>query len=139
MRMLRVEGGRRLCGQARVARAKNAVLPILAASLLTDDTLLVEDAPRIDDAVDRLIAAVEERGVALQLLLVDHFLFDEPRRHGLQGGMTRVEDMPGGVHRVVDDLWRAGRIGGAQPRVATHLDHLGHGERRVRAILLSDQ
>ena len=49
MRMLRVEGGRRLCGQARVARAKNAVLPILAASLLTDDTLLVEDAPRIDD------------------------------------------------------------------------------------------
>ena len=54
MRMLRVEGGRRLCGQARVARAKNAVLPILAASLLTDDTLLVEDAPRIDDVAHML-------------------------------------------------------------------------------------
>ena len=54
MRMLRVEGGRRLCGQARVARAKNAVLPILAASLLTDDTLLVEGAPRIDDVAHML-------------------------------------------------------------------------------------
>lgn len=49
MRMLRVEGGRRLSGQARVARAKNAVLPILAAALLTDGKLSVEGAPHIDD------------------------------------------------------------------------------------------
>ncbi len=49
MQMLRVEGGRRLMGNMRAMRAKNAVLPILAASLLTDEKTTVEGAPRIDD------------------------------------------------------------------------------------------
>ncbi|HIT69263.1 MAG TPA: UDP-N-acetylglucosamine 1-carboxyvinyltransferase [Candidatus Aphodomonas merdavium] len=54
MRMLRVEGGRRLSGETRVSRAKNAVLPILAASLLTDGEVTVKDVPRIDDVAHML-------------------------------------------------------------------------------------
>lgn len=49
MRILRVEGGRRLCGQIRVGCAKNAVLPMLAASLLAGGPVRLSDAPDISD------------------------------------------------------------------------------------------
>ncbi|MDN5937371.1 MAG: UDP-N-acetylglucosamine 1-carboxyvinyltransferase [Salinisphaera sp.] len=49
MDLLRVEGGRRLDGQVRASGAKNATLPILAASLLTRDTLVVENVPHLED------------------------------------------------------------------------------------------
>lgn len=65
MRMLRVEGGRRLFGQARVARAKNAVLPILAASLLTNGKLTVEGAPHIDD-VEHMLEILRTLGCTAQ-------------------------------------------------------------------------
>ena len=37
MQKLKIVGGSRLVGQVRVSGAKNAALPILAASLLTSD------------------------------------------------------------------------------------------------------
>lgn len=45
-----VEGGRRLEGALQVDAAKNAVLPILAASILTEETVNLMDVPRITDA-----------------------------------------------------------------------------------------
>ena len=44
-----IQGGRPLRGSVRVAGSKNAVLPVLAASLLTDETLIVPNAPRVAD------------------------------------------------------------------------------------------
>ncbi|MBE5803365.1 MAG: UDP-N-acetylglucosamine 1-carboxyvinyltransferase [Clostridiales bacterium] len=46
-----VEGGARLEGTLRVDGAKNAVLPILAAAILTEDAVTLEDVPRITDAM----------------------------------------------------------------------------------------
>lgn len=45
-----VEGGTRLEGTLRVDSAKNAVLPILAAAILTDEDVTLEDVPQITDA-----------------------------------------------------------------------------------------
>lgn len=45
-----IEGGHRLQGSLRVDAAKNAVLPILAASILTEDPVTLEDVPDISDA-----------------------------------------------------------------------------------------
>lgn len=45
-----VEGGTRLEGTLRVDSAKNAVLPILAAAILTDENVVLEDVPQITDA-----------------------------------------------------------------------------------------
>ena len=45
-----VRGGRRLEGTLRVDGAKNAVLPIMAASILTEDKVTLEDVPQITDA-----------------------------------------------------------------------------------------
>ena len=45
-----IRGGKRLEGSLRVDGAKNAVLPILAASILTEDKVTLDDVPQITDA-----------------------------------------------------------------------------------------
>ena len=49
MDTLRIRGGRRLVGEWTVHSAKNALLPIMAASILTDDPTILEDCPRLSD------------------------------------------------------------------------------------------
>lgn len=49
MDKLIIEGGRPLEGTIRTCGSKNAVLPILAASLLTGETLRITGAPRLAD------------------------------------------------------------------------------------------
>ncbi len=44
-----VEGGRRLAGQVRPAGNKNAALPMIAAALLTDEPVYLENVPDIRD------------------------------------------------------------------------------------------
>jgi UDP-N-acetylglucosamine 1-carboxyvinyltransferase len=44
-----IEGGRPLSGRVRAAGNKNGALPILAACLLTDEPVLLENVPRIRD------------------------------------------------------------------------------------------
>ncbi|MCY4215086.1 MAG: UDP-N-acetylglucosamine 1-carboxyvinyltransferase [Gammaproteobacteria bacterium] len=49
MDKLLINGGRRLEGSLRVSGAKNAALPILAATLLAGETVTVANAPRLND------------------------------------------------------------------------------------------
>ena len=49
MDIFQIEGGPALEGSVRIAGAKNSVLPILAASLLTPGTLTVENVPQLAD------------------------------------------------------------------------------------------
>ena len=49
MDKLLINGGRRLEGSLRVSGAKNAALPILAATLLTGETVAVANAPHLND------------------------------------------------------------------------------------------
>jgi len=44
-----ISGGARLEGEIRISGAKNAVLPILVASLLADDTMTVGNVPHLHD------------------------------------------------------------------------------------------
>ncbi len=44
-----IEGGKRLEGTAEIQSAKNSVLPLLAASILTSDKVTIEDCPNILD------------------------------------------------------------------------------------------
>lgn len=44
-----VNGGNRLCGAVKVQAAKNSVLPILAATVLTDEKITIKNAPEISD------------------------------------------------------------------------------------------
>ena len=55
----------RLIGEVEVDTAKNAVLPILAAGLLTEDPLIVKNVPRITD-VDTLLQILRDCGAEVQ-------------------------------------------------------------------------
>ncbi len=49
MNKLIIQGGARLDGEIRISGAKNAVLPILAATLLADGVSVVENVPHLHD------------------------------------------------------------------------------------------
>ncbi len=68
MDVIRVKGGRRLTGEVQVAGAKNAALPILFSTLLTDQRCVVGNLPQVQDVrtalrlLSDLGAEVEEDG-----------------------------------------------------------------------------
>ena len=44
-----INGGNRLCGEVKIQGSKNASLPILAATLLTDERCVIHNCPNISD------------------------------------------------------------------------------------------
>lgn len=62
MNTLIIEGGQRLGGSVIPSGNKNAALPILAASLLTDQPVTVHNVPRIGD-VDTMLRLLVDLGV----------------------------------------------------------------------------
>ncbi len=51
MDKIRIVGGNRLNGTIPISGAKNAALPLMIASLLTDEVLTLENLPRLNDVV----------------------------------------------------------------------------------------
>src|SRR3954453_2145644 len=49
MDRIRIAGGRKLHGRIPISGAKNATLPLMIASLLTDQTLILDNVPRLAD------------------------------------------------------------------------------------------
>lgn len=56
-----VEGGQRLGGSIRPAGNKNAALPIVAAALITDQPVMLENVPRIRD-IETLVELIRTTG-----------------------------------------------------------------------------
>ena len=73
MEKLKVTGGCRLSGEVKASGAKNAALPILAASLLTADDLILSNVPHLSDIrtmgklLDGLGMKVEREGETVTL------------------------------------------------------------------------
>ena len=51
MDRIRIVGGQRLTGTIPISGAKNATLPLMIAGLLTEDTLILENVPRLADVI----------------------------------------------------------------------------------------
>ncbi|MDH3288067.1 MAG: UDP-N-acetylglucosamine 1-carboxyvinyltransferase [Betaproteobacteria bacterium] len=66
MDKLVIEGGVPLSGEVRVSGAKNATLPILCASLLTTEPLVVTNVPHLRD-VTTMLTLLGELGVAISV------------------------------------------------------------------------
>jgi len=62
MDRIRIIGGNALTGVIPISGAKNAALPLMIASLLTDDTLTLENVPHLAD-VEQLIRILGNHGV----------------------------------------------------------------------------
>lgn len=65
MDRIRIRGGKSLQGQIRVGGAKNAALPLMAASLLTEETLRLKNLPLLAD-IKTLARVLEQHGVAFE-------------------------------------------------------------------------
>ncbi|RMF13217.1 MAG: UDP-N-acetylglucosamine 1-carboxyvinyltransferase, partial [Alphaproteobacteria bacterium] len=90
MDRLRIAGGRRLVGRVSISGAKNAALPLMAASLLSEKPLVLEHVPDLADIrsmgrlVEHLGAECRRDGDRLSLhvadLTTDHAPYDLVRR-----------------------------------------------------------
>ncbi|CAI2719406.1 UDP-N-acetylglucosamine 1-carboxyvinyltransferase [Nitrospina watsonii] len=70
-----VEGGRRLHGTVRISGAKNAVLPVLAATLLTGGKNEITNIPHVRDVVT-LVKLLEELGCKTDSFEGDRIVLD---------------------------------------------------------------
>ena len=61
-----IRGGNRLNGKVKISAAKNSVLPIIAASLLTGEECILEDIPFLED-VNVILNVLESLGVDLSI------------------------------------------------------------------------
>lgn len=67
MAQLLIEGGTRLVGRVPISGSKNAVLPILAACLLTEEECRIKNVPRIED-VHTMVRLLQGMGVQIRWL-----------------------------------------------------------------------
>lgn len=83
MDRFRIHGPNRLAGTVRASGAKNAALPALAASLLTDQPLELVGLPEVRDIrtmrrlLDHLGVEADEHGDALRILATDRAASDD--------------------------------------------------------------
>jgi UDP-N-acetylglucosamine 1-carboxyvinyltransferase len=69
-----VKGGNSLSGEVEIAGAKNAALAILAASIMTDDTVTVENVPDVSD-IRAILKTIEVIGGKVERLGNDRHAF----------------------------------------------------------------
>lgn len=60
-----IKGGHPLVGEVEIGGAKNAALAILAAAIMTDETVLIENMPDVND-INMLLDAIHEMGAMVQ-------------------------------------------------------------------------
>ena len=65
MEQYAIKGGNPLVGEVEIGGAKNAALAILAAAIMTDETVVIENVPDVRDT-NVLMQAMERIGVIIQ-------------------------------------------------------------------------
>ncbi len=60
-----IKGGNPLYGEVEIGGAKNAALPILAAAIMTDETVVIDNMPNVRD-INVLLQAMEEIGAKIE-------------------------------------------------------------------------
>ena len=65
MEQYAIKGGNPLVGEVEIGGAKNAALPILAASVMTDETVYIENMPDVRDT-NVLLSAMKNIGVIVK-------------------------------------------------------------------------
>ena len=80
MDKLMIHGGVTLNGEIRISGAKNAVLPILAASILTDEPVLIKNVPHLRD-VTTMMELLGSMGAEL---IVDDHMGIEIKTHRIE-------------------------------------------------------
>lgn len=105
-----VDGGRPVTGTVRPSGNKNAVLPMLCASLLTDEPVTLENVPEISD-IDKLLAYFRAMGSTAEHDLENARLTIRHYATAFKAGKT---ELPFGIRAAVlllaPVLWRNGGL-----------------------------
>lgn len=62
-----IKGGNPLVGEVEIGGAKNAALGILAAAIMTDETVIIDNLPNVRD-INVLLSAMEGIGAKIERL-----------------------------------------------------------------------
>lgn len=92
-----VEGGYPIEGTVRPSGNKNAVLPMLCATLLTDETVTLENVPDISD-IDKLVSFFESKGSEV---VRDQNAQTLTIKHDLNAFRQSEADLPVGIRAAV--------------------------------------
>ena len=109
---LLIEGRRQLKGEVRVSGAKNAVLKLMAASLLTRETCIIRNVPHIGDVLN-MIEVLE--GLGARCSLDGDVLMIEARDLHPDAPQDPVREMRASVQVMGPLLGRLGEVKIAQP------------------------
>ena len=98
MDCIRIVGGKELYGEISISGSKNAALPLLAASLLTDGTLRLNNLPNLAD-ITSMIYLIEKLGVKTEMISTVAPSGELGRIMELNGGDIRATTAPYDVVR----------------------------------------
>ncbi|MGH7154721.1 MAG: UDP-N-acetylglucosamine 1-carboxyvinyltransferase, partial [Acetobacteraceae bacterium] len=84
MDRIRIRGGRPLHGEITIGGAKNASLPLMAAGLLTDERLILDNVPQLAD-IHTMAALLSQHGTMVERI------GDDERTLWLGGTITNTE------------------------------------------------
>ena len=92
MDKIAIEGGTQLKGTVRISGAKNAVLPVLAATLLTRGRNIIQGVPKVRD-VATMIKLLEDLGVEVESYHNEKIILDTSRADNPEAPYDLVSTM----------------------------------------------
>ena len=92
MDKIAIEGGTQLKGTVRISGAKNAVLPVLAATLLTRGRNIIQGVPKVRDVVT-MIKLLEDLGVEVESYHSEKIILDTSRADNPEAPYDLVSKM----------------------------------------------
>src|SRR5947199_10652836 len=115
---LLIEGGARLVVRVPISGSKNAVLPILAACLLTEEECRIKNVPRIED-VATMVRLLEGMGVRIRWLDPQQLQVDAERL-ATSEVLAAMANRMRASFLLMGRCWRAGvRRGWRRPAATT--------------------
>ena len=130
MKSLKIKGGKPLSGKIHIQGSKNAVLPILAASLLGEGPVVIENCPVIGDVKDTLqimeklgcIICRKEEFVCVDASLADGFVIEKEQASRIRSSVLFLGALLGKIKKAVLP-WPGGCAIGERP-IDLHLEAL---------------
>ncbi len=108
MAKLKICGGKPLQGEVVISGAKNAALPILCTTLLTQDPVILRNIPRMKD-VETMIAVLEQLGVKAEWLSEDTLRLQTPQVTSHEAAYELVSTMRASILVLGPLLARVGK------------------------------
>jgi len=78
LKKLTIQGGRTLSGEIHISGSKNAALSIIAASIMTEETIVLENIPHLED-ITTMIRLIAGMGVSITLVDENKLILDSSK------------------------------------------------------------